>query len=391
MSSIERAVVMVLDSCGAGAAPDAGDYGDAGADTLGHTASAVGGLELPNLQKAGLGNLHANLLGVPPAAHPSMAFGKLTEASAGKDSTTGHWELAGIVTETPTATFTDTGFPDELVREIEEESGHRFIGNYAASGTVIIESLGREHLDTGVLILYTSADSVFQIAAHKEIVPLDELYRVCEIARRHCNDYRIGRVIARPFEGQLGSFYRTYERQDYAMPPHSPTILDRASAAGIAVIGIGKINDLFAGQGLTGSVHTEGDLDGLEKTLAALDEYEQCVLFTNLVDLDMRFGHRENPEGYASGLALIDSYLPSLTAKLTDRDLLIFSADHGNDPTDGSTDHTREYVPLLVHGPAAAGVDLGIRRQYSDVAATIADALNLTPPIRGVSFLAEVT
>jgi phosphopentomutase len=391
MSDIERAVILVLDSCGAGEAPDAAVYGDEGADTLGHTAAAVGGLALPNFQAAGLGNLHPNLLGVPPAPHPGMAFGRLTEASAGKDSTTGHWELAGIITDTPTATFTETGFPDALVRAVEEESGHRFIGNYAASGTVIIEDLGPKHLETGALILYTSADSVFQIAAHKGIVPLAELYRVCEIARRHCDPYHIGRVIARPFEGDIGSFHRTYERHDYAMPPHSPTILDHASEAGLSVLGIGKIEDLFAGRGLTGAVHTEGDADGLDKTLEALREHERGIIFTNLVDLDMRYGHRENPEGYATGLTLIDSYLPRLLDRLTDRDLLIFSADHGNDPTDGSTDHTREYVPLLVHARAAAGVNLGTRDQYCDVAATIAEALNLARPHRGVSFLGEVT
>jgi phosphopentomutase len=391
MSDIDRAVVIVLDSCGAGEAPDADDYGDAGADTLGHTAEAVGGLALPNFQAAGLGNLHPDLLGVPPAPHPTMAFGKLTEASVGKDSTTGHWELAGIISKTPTATFTATGFPDALVRAVEEESGHHFIGNYAASGTVIIEALGPEHLETGALILYTSADSVFQIAAHKDIVPLDELYGVCEIARRHCNDYNIGRVIARPFEGELGALHRTYERHDYAMPPHSATVLDHASGAGLPVVGIGKIEDLFAGRGLTAAMHTEGDADGLEKTLEALDQYSRGLIFTNLVDLDMVYGHRENPAGYATGLALIDSYLPRLIDRLTHRDLLFFSADHGNDPTDGSTDHTREYVPLLVHGQSAAGVDLGIREQYCDVAATISEALNLAPPTRGVSFLAEVT
>ena len=302
MSNIKRAVVIVLDSCGAGEAPDAADYGDTGADTLGHTAETTGGLLLPNFQAAGLGNLHPGLLGVPPASNPTMAFGKLTEASAGKYSTTGHWELAGIITETPTATFTDTGFPDDLVRAIEEESGHRFFGNYAASGTVIIETLGQKHLETGDLILYTSADSVFQIAAHKDIVPLDELYRVCEIARRHCNEYHIGRVIARPFEGELGSFYRTYERHDYAMPPHSPTLLDHASEAGLPVFGIGKIEDLFAGQGLTDAAHTEGDADGLEQTLTALDNYDRGVIFVNLVDLDMRYGHRNDPAGMARAL-----------------------------------------------------------------------------------------
>jgi phosphopentomutase len=391
MNDFKRAVVIVLDSCGAGEAPDADSYGDAGSDTLGHTAEAVGGLDLPNLQAAGLGNLHGNLRGVPPAEQPTMAFGKLTEASAGKDSTTGHWELAGIITDTPTTTFTDTGFPADLVRAVEEESGHRFMANYAASGTTIIEELGKQHMETGDLILYTSADSVFQIAAHKAVVPLDELYRVCEIARKHCNDYRIGRVIARPFEGELGSFYRTYERHDYAMPPHSPTVLDRASAAGLPVVGIGKIEDLFAGRGLTDAFHTEGDADGLERTLLALDEYSRGIIFVNLVDLDMRYGHRENPQGYATGLALIDSYVAKLAAQLSAADLLFFSADHGNDPTDGSTDHTREFVPLLVHARAAAGVDLGIRDQYCDVAATIAEALDLTPPERGVSFLGEIT
>jgi phosphopentomutase len=256
---------------------------------------------------------------------------------------------------------------------------------------VIIEDLGPKHLDTGALILYTSADSVFQIAAHKAVVPLAELYRVCEIARRHCNDYRIGRVIVRPFEGEPGSFYRTYERRDYAMPPHSPTVLDHAARTGLSVVGIGKIEDLFAGRGLTDAIHTEGDADGLERTLDALGSFQSGIIFTNLVDLDMRYGHRENPEGYAAGLALIDGYLPRLLAALTDRDLLALSADHGNDPTDGSTDHTREYAPLLVKARAAAGVDLGIRRQYCDVAATIAEGLDLPAPNVGESFLGKIT
>lgn len=391
MSTIDRAVVIVMDSCGVGEAPDAADYSDQGADTLGHTAEAVGGLQLPHFQEAGLGNLHPGLLGVLPATAPTMAYGKLTEASAGKDSTTGHWELAGIVTETATATFTDTGFPPDLVRAVEEDSGHRFIGNYAASGTVIIEDLGPEHLDSGALILYTSADSVFQIAAHKDVVPVKELYRVCRIARRHCNGYRIGRVIARPFEGEPGSFHRTYERHDFAIPPHSPTMLDHAKDAGLRTYGIGKIEDLFAGRGLTDAVHSEGDADGLERTIAALDEVERGIVMTNLVDLDMRYGHRENPDGYATGLQLIDSYLPALLGRLTSRDLLFFSADHGNDPTDGSTDHTREYVPLLVSGAAASGVDLGTRGQFCDLAATVAEALDFPRPERGVSFLGDIT
>ncbi|MDP3984937.1 MAG: phosphopentomutase [Acidimicrobiia bacterium] len=388
---MNKAIIVVIDSCGAGEAPDAADYGDEGSDTLGHTAAVVGGLDLPNFRQAGLGNLHGSIKGVPSVDAPSMAYGRLTEASAGKDSTTGHWELAGIITTEPQATFTDTGFPDELVKAVEDESGHKFIGNYAASGTVIIDDLGPEHMSTGRPILYTSADSVFQIAAHKEVIALEELYRMCRIARKHCDRYHIGRVIARPFEGEPGKFRRTYERQDFALPPHSPTVLHHAKAAGLSVHGVGKIEDLFAGIGLTSAVHTEGDEDGLRQTIEAMKSMPAGIIFTNLVDLDMTYGHRENPAGYAAGLALIDSFLPELIAVMGADDLLLISADHGNDPTDGSTDHTREYVPILVAGMEAAGVDLGIRGQYCDVAATIAEGLNLPMPDRGVSFLSAIS
>jgi phosphopentomutase len=389
---MKRGIIVVMDSCGAGEAPDAADYGDEGADTLGHTAAVVKGLKLPNLQAAGLGNLHGSIQGVPPVAVPSMAYGRMAEASAGKDSTTGHWEIAGIVTTTPQATFTDTGFPSELVEAVEKESGHRFIGNYAASGTVILDELGDEHIATGRPILYTSADSVFQIAAHKGVIPLEELYRISRIARKHADRYHIGRVIARPFEGEPGNFKRTYERHDFAMKPHSPTLLDHAKEAGMSVHGIGKIEDLFAGQGLTSAVHTEGDADGLRQTIEAVQaRSEPGIIFTNLVDLDMTYGHRENPKGYSEGLALIDSYLPALVSELTEDDLLFISADHGNDPTDGSTDHTRELVPLLVAGVNAAGVNLGVRDQYCDVAATIAEGLSLRMPARGRSFLTEIS
>lgn len=387
---MKRAIIIVMDSCGAGEAPDAADYGDEGSDTLGHTARDVGGFDLPNLHAAGLGNLHGAIAGMPPLAETTMAFGRLAEASAAKDSTTGHWELAGIVTETAFRTFTDTGFPPALVDAIASESGHSFIGNMAASGTVILDELGPTHLATGSLILYTSADSVFQIAAHEDVADVDELYRVCEIARRHCNDYQIGRVIARPFIGEPGAFQRTYQRHDYAMPPHSDTLLDHAKAAGMTVHGIGKINDLFAGKGLTDIVKTEGDLDGMKKTRAAMQSVESGIIFTNLVDLDMVYGHRENPSGYYEGLQLIDKHLPHLIAVMRPDDLLIISADHGNDPTDGSTDHTREFVPLLVAGLGAAGVDLGDRAQYCDVAATISEWLELPMPARGESFLADI-
>ncbi len=387
-----RAIIVMLDSCGAGEGPDAADYGDVGSDTLGHTAAAVGGLRLPNFGAAGLGNLHDGLVGVPAVEHPTMAFGKMVQASAGKDSTTGHWEIAGLITTTAQATFTDGGFPDELVKAVETEAGVEFIGNVAASGTEIVDRLGPEHLLTGNPILYTSADSVFQIAAHEEAFGLERLYEVCRIARKHCDRYQIGRVIARPFVGEPGSFRRTYNRHDFSLKPHSPTILDHAKTAGMSVFGVGKIEDLFAGTGLTAAVHTEGDADGLEKTLQAMkDRPDTGIIFTNLVDLDMTYGHRENPRGYADGLELIDSYVPRLIAAMTDDDLLIFSADHGNDPTDGNTDHTRELVPLLVAGFDAAGVDLGIRRQYCDVAATIADLLGLPRPPVGDSFWGEIS
>ena len=389
---MRRAVIVMMDSCGAGEAPDAAEYGDEGSDTLGHTAAAVGGLNLPNMQRAGLGNLHGNIAGVPSTTSPTMAYGRLTEASAGKDSTTGHWEIAGIITSEPQATFTDTGFPDALVEAIGTEAGCEFIGNRAASGTVILEELGPQHMTTGQPILYTSADSVFQIAAHKDVMPLEDLYRICRIARKHCDAYRIGRVIARPFEGQPGSFRRTYERHDFAMPPHSATVLDHAKSAGLQVVAIGKIDDLFAGRGVTTALHTEGDEDGLRKTVEAMQaRVEPGIIFTNLVDLDMTYGHRENPDGYAAGLALIDSYVPSLVGAVGSDDLLFFSADHGNDPTDGSTDHTREYVPILVAGMNAAGMDLGIRGQYCDVAATIAEGLGLPMPDRGRSFLGDIS
>lgn len=387
---LQRAVVIVMDSCGVGAAGDAADYGDQGADTLGHVARAVGGLVLPNLQAAGLGNLHPDTLGVPPAPRPQMAFGRMQEASAGKDSTTGHWEIAGVHTLVPHATFTDTGFPPELVTAIEAESGHHFIGNHAASGTQIIEELGPRHLAGGELILYTSADSVLQIAAHENRVPVNELYRVCKIARHLADQYRIGRIIARPFVGQPGTFRRTYGRRDYALPPPETTLLDRVSEAGLAVFGVGKIEDLFVGRGLTATVHTEGDEDGLKHTLRALHEVKKGLVFTNLVDLDMLYGHREDPAGYARGLTLIDQHLPLLIEATGEGGLLILTADHGNDPTDGDTNHTREFVPLLAHASGAGGYNLGTRAQMSDIAATIVEGFQLPPAPDGKSFWSEI-
>ncbi len=380
-----------MDSFGVGEAPDAAEYGDRGADTIGHVSEAMGGLDLPNFQEAGLGNLHPAILGVPPTERPTMAVGRMREASKGKDSTTGHWEIAGVVTTEPHATFTDTGFPAELVARLEHETGNKFIGNKAESGTVIIDELGEEHLASGALILYTSADSVLQIAAHDSVVEVPELYRICEIARSIADEYRIGRIIARPFIGTPGEFHRTYDRKDFAMPPPATTILDKASEAGLHTYGVGKIEDLFAGRGLRDSVHTEGDRHGLDATLEAIAKIDQGIVFTNLVDLDMRYGHREDPAGYAEGLALIDEYIPQLIDSLEGFDLLVMTADHGTDPTDGDTDHTREYVPLLVWSATAAGVGLGARDQYSDVAATIAEGFDLEPFPIGQSFLKDLS
>ena len=389
---LERAVVMVLDSCGAGEAPDADRYGDSGSDTLGNVARAVGGLTLPNLGAAGLGTLHPYLQGVPAATH-SMAFGRMAPASAGKDSTTGHWEIAGLSVTRPFGLFPN-GFPPALTGPIEAEFGTRFLGNVAASGTTIIAELGERHLATGRPILYTSGDSVFQIACHAEVLSVAELYRLCEIARRHCDEYRIGRVIARPFVGEPGNFRRTYDRKDFSMLPPAPTLLDQVSEAGMTVWGIGKTEDLFCGRGLTRSRHTEGDADGLGKTVAALStmrsEGSPGLIFTNLVDLDMRYGHRQDPHGYAAALERIDSRIPALAETLGRHDLLFITADHGTDPTGDSTDHTREMVPLLVAGRNAAGVDLGIRGRYSDVAVTIAEGFGLPRIGEGTSFWEEV-
>ncbi len=389
---LERAVVVVLDSCGAGQAPDAARYGDAGSDTLGNVARAVGGLRLPNFESAGLGTLH-DLEGVPPAPNPTMALGRMAPASAGKDSTTGHWEIAGLITTRAHAVF-PTGFPPELTEPIENEFGRRFLGNYAASGTVVIEDLGEEHLASGRPILYTSADSVFQIACHAEVLDLSELYRLCRVARRHCNRHSIGRVIARPFVGEPGRFTRTYDRKDFSMPPPHPTLLDRVADAGMTVWGIGKTEDLFCGRGLTRAQHTEGDADGLartvEATAALVSEDEPGLVFTNLVDLDMLYGHRSDPGGYARALGVIDSWIPALVEALGQGDLLFITADHGTDPTDDSTDHTREFVPLLVAGRHAAGVDLGIRTSFSDVAATIAEGFGLAGAGNGESFWKEL-
>jgi phosphopentomutase len=385
---IERVVLIVLDSVGCGAAPDARSYGDDGANTLGNMSVKVGGLTLPHLQGLGLGHL-TTILGVPPVAAPRAAFGKMREASAGKDTTTGHWEMAGLQVSEAFPTF-PRGFPDEFMRRFEKEIGRGTLGNKPASGTEIIEELGPEHVKTGKVIVYTSADSVFQIAAHEEIVPIDELYRISEVARRLCDELPVARVIARPFVGEPGKFKRTYNRRDFSMPPPAPTVLNAIADAGLPVIGVGKIWDIFAGNGVTENVHSEGNADGCVRTLEALEKVERGLVFTNLVDFDMLYGHRRDPEGYYRALQEFDAFLPRLQQRLGPRDVAIITADHGNDPTYRGTDHTREFVPLLAMSARAAGHDLGVRNGFFDIAQTLAEAFGVGPRPRGLSFLDAV-
>jgi phosphopentomutase len=390
MSEIERVILIVLDSVGIGALPDAHLYGDEGSDTLGNMARELGGLHLPHFQKLGLGNIHP-ILGVPAAVSPLAAYGRMAEASAGKDTTIGHWEIAGVISRYPMPTYPH-GFPEELIAEYERRIGRKVLGNYPASGTVIIEELGPEHMRTGYPIVYTSADSVFQVAAHEEIIPVEELYRICRIAREMLTgEHNVGRVIARPFIGQPGAFQRTDRRRDFSAAPPEPTLLDHIVQAGKTVWAVGKIEDIFAGQGITHAVHTHDNMDGVDKTLEAMAKAGPGLIFTNLVDFDMVYGHRNNVQGYAAALQDVDARVPELMAALRREDVLIFTADHGCDPTTPSTDHSREYVPLLVYGEQIqAGVNLGTRDTFADVGATIADWLGVQPPKNGQSMAKEL-
>lgn len=380
-----RAIILVLDGVGIGAAPDAADYGDAGSDTLGNLARAVGGLSLPNLTAAGLGNI-APIDGVAPTDAPQGAWGKMRPASAGKDSTTGHWELAGVHLERPFPTYPD-GFPRELLDEFSRATGRGVIGNVAASGTEIIARLGAEHEATGKLIVYTSADSVFQIAAHEGVVPLEELYAACEIARRMLvAPHDVSRVIARPFVGRPGAYERTTNRRDYALPPPEETLLDDLAAAGVPRAGVGKVDDLFAGRGLRAR-HTRSNAEGIEAILEWLVGAQGGLLFANLVDFDTLYGHRNDAAGFERALREFDDALPVIRSALREDDLLFITADHGNDPTTRSTDHARENVPLLALGEPVHPVSVGERETFSDLGATVAEWLNVGFRGRGTSFL----
>lgn len=380
-----------MDGVGVGGAPDASLYGDAGSDTLGNLARHHHGLTLPTFQKLGLGNL-SDIEGVSQVENALACTGRLQEVSAGKDSVTGHWELCGVVTEHPFPTFPDA-FPPEIVKLVEDVSGRQVIGNEVASGTEIMDRLGGEHVRTGALILYTSADSVLQLLAHEEVVPLEELYRICEtIHQRLEPPYRVGRVIARPFVGEEGSFVRTANRKDFAVMPPVDTLLDRLVAAGFPVAGIGKVDTLFAGRGFTSAEHTKNNADGIDRTLEHLRTQESGLTFTNLLDFDTQWGHRNDTEGFREGMVELDERLPEWLAALRPDDLLILTADHGNDPTTPSTDHSRENVPLIaVFGKGSAGRHLGIRKGFMDVAATLAEHFGIAWDGPGESFLSDLT
>jgi len=386
-----RAVIIVLDSAGVGELPDAGRYGDAGSSTLPHVAEAVGGMRVPHLAGLGLGNV-VPMHGVEPARQAAGAYGKMRERSPGKDTTTGHWELMGVILDRPFPTY-PRGFPREVIAGFERAIGTTTLGNVVASGTEIIERLGPEHERTGFPIVYTSADSVFQIASHEAVIPIDRLYEICLTARRLLTgEHAVSRVIARPFTGRPGSYSRTDRRKDFSLPPVGRTVLDAAVEAHRDVVGIGKIPDIFTGRGITRGIHTHDDMDGMTQTARAMDEVERGIIFTNLVDLDSKYGHRNDPQGYARDLQAIDGRLPEILGGLRRGDLLVVTADHGNDPTTPSTDHSREHVPVMIAGPRVrGGVDLGVRETFADVGATVAEALGIAWSGPGDSVLGIIT
>lgn len=389
--TIERVIVIVLDGVGVGELPDADEYGDVGSNSIANTARAIGGLVLPNMQALGLGNL-GDVVGVSPRVDTLGAYGKMAEASKGKDSVTGHWELMGIHSPVAMPTFPD-GFPPEILEEFTRRTGYGVLGNKAASGTEIIVELGEEHCRTGKLIVYTSADSVFQIAAHEGIVPIEELYRVCQIARDMLSGpHAVGRVIARPFEGEPGAFKRTPRRHDYPLLPPRPTVMMKLVDAGFDVAAVGKIDDLFGNTGITLNKHRTNNQDSIAAMVEFVQEPFKGLLLVNLIEYDMIYGHRNDPEGYAGALRDFDAALPTLRAAMSPTDVTLIVADHGVDPTTPSTDHSREYIPLLVFGePVKPGVNLGVRKTFSDVGATIAEIFGLEQPEIGSSFLKEIS
>jgi phosphopentomutase len=389
VTAFQRAIVVVLDGVGVGELPDAAAYGDAGSDTIGNIVRRMP-LKLPTLRALGLGRVAA-IGGPVPVNAPIAAVGRMAEASAGKDSVTGHWEMMGIVLQYPFPVFPN-GFEPDLIDEFSRLTGRHIIGNKVASGTEIIKELGTEHMRTGSLIVYTSADSVFQIAAHEDVVPVPELYRLCRVAYELvCEGLGVGRVIARPFVGEPGAFKRTAHRHDFALPPPTETLLDRVQAAQLPVIAIGKIQDLFAGHGITQAFHTASDEQGMDEVERQIGSVSRGLIFANLVDFDTQYGHRNDVEGYARNLEWFDGRLARVLPRLNPTDLLVVTADHGNDPTTPSTDHSREYVPLVVAGPRIrAGADLGTRSTFADLGQTLAELFGVGRLVHGTSFLPEV-
>ncbi|MEW4370812.1 phosphopentomutase [Paenibacillus kandeliae] len=392
MTPFKRVHLIVMDSVGIGEAPDAAEFGDVNVDTFGHIARENGGLNMPNMAKLGLSNIR-EIQGVPVADKPLGYYTKMQEASRGKDTMTGHWEIMGLYIDTPFRVFPD-GFPDELIQRIEEKTGRKVIGNKPASGTEIIDELGEEHVNTGALIIYTSADSVLQIAAHEEIVPLKELYEICEFCREITLDdpYMLGRIIARPFVGEPGKFTRTSNRHDYALKPFGPTTMNALQDAGLDVIAIGKISDIYDGEGVTESIRTKSNMDGMDQLVQVAGKPFHGLSFLNLVDFDALFGHRRDPKGYADALEEYDARLPEVFDKMDEDDLLLITADHGNDPTYTGTDHTREYVPLIAYSKRFkdGGKELPLRTTFADIAATVAENFDVTKPEYGTSFLSDL-
>ncbi|MGE7982422.1 phosphopentomutase [Solibacillus sp. NPDC093137] len=391
MQPFKKVHVIVMDSVGIGEAPDADKFGDAGSNTLGHIAEKMNGLNMPNMEKMGLSNIR-ELQGINKTEKPAAFYGMMQEASVGKDTMTGHWEIMGLNIDTPFKVYPE-GFPAELISKLEEATGRKVLCNLPYSGTAVIDDYGPEHMETGAIIVYTSADPVMQIAAHEEVIPVEELYKICEIARELTLDaeFLVGRVIARPFVGEPGNFTRTSNRHDYALTPFGRTTMAEMKDANLDVIAIGKISDIFNGDGVTEAIRTKDNTDGMDKMAEVVRRDFHGISFLNLVDFDANFGHRRDPIGYGQALEEFDRRLPEVMEALSDDDLLIITADHGNDPTFPGTDHTREYVPLIVYSPRfTAGSELQLRETFADIAATIADNFNIAAPQFGKSFLSEL-
>lgn len=391
MMKTDRVILIVMDSVGIGALPDAKDFGDEGSNTLGHIAAKIKNFSLPNLQALGLGNI-SNEVGLPPVENPTGAYGQSAEASPGKDTTTGHWEISGLIMDQPFPSYSE-GFPTDFIAAFEKKIGIPTIGNYAASGTVIIESLGDIHVSTGFPIVYTSADSVFQIAMHEDVIPIKRQYEICQIARDMLKgDLAVGRVIARPFTGKDGNYTRTANRRDFSLQPPGKTVLRLALEEGWETMAVGKIWDIFAEDGISQHIKTADNQEGITRTIEYIRSDDKGLIFTNLVDFDMHFGHRRDPEGYGKCLQEFDARLPEIQAAMQPGDVLMITADHGNDPTFKGTDHTREYVPILVYGEnITPGAKIGTRKTFADMGATIADFLELPATRDGKSFVKELT